>query len=93
MLSARSYRFDEREYAGLVTFASMEEIPSSFERLAAARFHQEGISRQFRERFDSIRILERAEVLQDFNRSYKRHRYAANDDQVGGYRAERAAAG
>jgi hypothetical protein len=67
LLAAQSYKYDEREYEGLVTFAPVEALPSTYRRLAArAPVAPDGrIQRLFRARFDARRLFERAGVYRD----------------------------
>ena len=71
LLSERADARDEREYAGLVTFASQPELPAAYRRLRAQP--RAGLKRAvlagFRARFTPRALFERAGIYTDLNLS------------------------
>lgn len=70
LVAAQSYRFDEREYGGLVHFTTLDELPVTFASLAArspllAAESARNVSDRFAARFAPPGIFERAEVYRD----------------------------
>ncbi|KAL1496880.1 hypothetical protein AB1Y20_014461 [Prymnesium parvum] len=68
VISEHSYPRDEQEYAGLVTFGTLQEIPRLLNEPKAPRSAVD-IARRFRRRFSPTAILERAGVYDSLRRT------------------------